>query len=65
MSAKPISEPSLALLQELSVIPQVVGYDHRIAELDQARLIQWVAGEGYFISDAGRSALSQQDRGTP
>lgn len=54
-----ISEASMALLQELSIIPQVVGYDNRVAELDAAKLIQWKSGEGYFISDKGREALKR------
>lgn len=56
--SQPITNDAMALLKELSVIPQVVGYDHRIAELDNARLIEWRSGEGYFISQAGRAALS-------
>lgn len=60
MTDRQISKDALALLSELSVIPQVVGYDHRIRELDEAvpRLIQWVSGQGYFISDAGRAFLA-------
>lgn len=55
-----ISKEAMELLGELTVIPQVVGYDHRIRELDEAqpRLIQWVVGQGYFVSDAGRALLS-------
>lgn len=58
-----ISAAARDLLNQLTIIPQVVGYDHRIKELDEARprLIQWVAGEGYFISDAGRALLAQQE----
>lgn len=56
-----ISEPALALLGELTIIPQVVGYDHRIRELDEARprLIEWVSGQGYLASDAGRDLLAR------
>jgi hypothetical protein len=52
-----ISDAAMALLQELSIIPQVVGYDHRIAALDDAGLIEWKSGEGYFISEVGRAVL--------
>lgn len=57
-----ISEPALALLRELAIIPQVIGFDHRIAELDEARLITWVPGEGYFIAHSGIDFLSKLDR---
>lgn len=55
-----ITEASVALLRDLTIIPQVVGYDHRISELDNARLIQWISGQGYFVSDEGRAFLAQR-----
>lgn len=58
-----ISTNAMELLRELTIIPQVVGYDHRIAELDEARLITWVPGEGYSASEAGHELVSLQDRG--
>jgi hypothetical protein len=58
-----ISKAALELLSELTVTPQSVGYDHRIKELDEAqpRLIQWVSGQGYFVSDAGRALLAKAE----
>lgn len=57
-----ISKDAMDLLNELTIIPQVVGYDHRIRELDEAkpRLIEWIAGEGYFASEAGRELLANE-----
>lgn len=54
---KEISAPSMALLRDLEFTPQVVGYDHRIAELDKARLIKWESGLGYIASEAGLALL--------
>jgi hypothetical protein len=58
-----ISQAACELLSELTITPQVVGYDHRIKELDEAqpRLIEWVAGQGYIASAAGRALLAQED----
>lgn len=55
-----ISKAAMELLAELAIVPQVVGYDHRIRELDEAtpRLIEWEAGFGYIASDAGRALLN-------
>lgn len=59
----PISDASLSLLQDLTIVPQVVGYDHRISELDRAGLIEWVPGWGYQASKAGRAALAKATGG--
>lgn len=59
MSEAPISETSIELLRDLLYVAQVVGYDHRIAELDNARLIEWKSGEGYIISDKGLRFLEE------
>jgi hypothetical protein len=55
-----ISPDALALLREMEFVPQVVGYDHRIKELDEAkpRLIEWESGWGYIASAAGRALLA-------
>lgn len=53
-----IAADAVSLLADLTVIPQVVGYDHRIRQLDEARFIIWVSGEGYFISPTGREFLA-------
>lgn len=53
-----ISEAAMRLLAELAAVPQVVGYDHRIAELEAARLVEWEPGWGYKASAAGRAAIS-------
>jgi hypothetical protein len=55
-----ISKEAMALLDELRIAPQVIGYDHRIRELDEAkpRLIEWVSGQGYFASRSGRKLLA-------
>lgn len=55
-----ISKDAADLLADLTTIPQVVGYDHRIRELDEAqpRLIEWVPGWGYAASEAGRAYLA-------
>lgn len=52
-----ISDEAKSLLSELSITPQVVGYDHRIAELDRANLIVWVSGRGYFAREKARDLL--------
>ena len=54
-----ISKPALKLLGELANVPQIVGYDHRIKELDEAkpRLIERVSSQGYIASEAGRGLL--------
>lgn len=54
----PLSDAAFALLRELEHVPQVVGYDHRIAELDNAGLIRWESGLGYVASHAGLAALA-------
>lgn len=55
-----ISSAALDLLADLAIIPQVVGYDHRVRELDEAipRLIEWMPGHGYIASQAGRDVLT-------
>lgn len=60
--AQEISDAALKLLSELTVIPQVVGYDHRLRELDEAqpRLITWIPREGYFVSEAGLELLASR-----
>lgn len=60
-----VSTAAMALLAELAVAPEVVGYDHRIRELDEAspRLIEWIAGLGYSASPAGRAALARAEGG--
>jgi hypothetical protein len=57
--ASNLSKAAIELLGELAIIPQVVGYDHRIKELDEAkpRLIEWISGQGYLASAEGRSLL--------
>lgn len=54
-----ISATSMALLRDLEFVPQVVGYDHRIAELDTAKLITWEPGFGYIASEQGRAAIAK------
>jgi len=56
-----ISQKAMDLLKEIEIVPQVVGYDYRIRELDEAkpRLIVWEAGFGYVASEAGRALLAQ------
>ena len=56
-----IGQKAMDLLKEIEIIPQVVGYDHRIRELDEAkpRLIEWESGFGYVASEAGRALLAQ------
>jgi len=61
MTAVKLSRESERLLQDLAVAPEVVGYDHRIAELDNAGLITWIAGYGYCASAAGRAALRSRE----
>lgn len=58
MTNPEISAPAIALLSDLTVIPQVVGYDHRIRELDEAGLIHWIPGQGYFAARNGRELLA-------
>lgn len=53
-----ISEKAMAQLRDLEHVPRSVGYNHEIAELDNARLIQWESGWGYIASDAGRAMLA-------
>ena len=57
-----ISPKSLALLRELEHVPQGVGYNHEIAELDAARLIRWEHGFGYIASEDGRELLKRESQ---
>lgn len=63
-----ISKEAMALLRNLAIVPQVVGYDFLVKELDEAkpRLIEWLPGVGYFASAAGHALLERsQDAATP
>lgn len=66
MSEHPqISEAAMRLLRELAIVPESAGYDHRIAELDKARLIEWLPGWGYGASAAGIAHIAAASEPTP
>jgi hypothetical protein len=58
-----ISEASIELLRELAIIPDCVGYDHRVRELDEHKppLIEWLPRHGYTASHAGHEFLKAID----
>lgn len=58
MTSTELSQAALMLLRDMEFVPQVVGYDHRISELDAAGMIQWAPGLGYEPSPAGREYLA-------
>jgi hypothetical protein len=54
-----ISDAAIELLRVLAIIPECVGYDHRVRELDEHKppLIEWLPRHGYTASVAGHQFL--------